>query len=99
MTGGKEAIYGNVNCDQSKRLLRGKPVGGIRPDALRLGLDIDRDGHVIDAKGQPSEHILAIGPMTRGDLWEVVAVPDIRIQVSALARRLVNAHWTGGEGL
>lgn len=35
MTGGKEAIYGNVNCDQSKRLLRGKPVGGIRPDALR----------------------------------------------------------------
>lgn len=71
----------------------------IRPDALRLGLDIDRDGHVIDAKGQPSEHILAIGPMTRGDLWEVVAVPDIRIEVSALARRLVNAHWTGGEGL
>jgi len=44
-------------------------------------------------------HILAIGPMTRGDLWEVVAVPDIRSQVSALARRLVNAHWTGGEGL
>ena len=43
--------------------------------------------------------ILAIGPMTRGDLWDVVAVPDIRIQVSALARRLVNAHWTGGEGL
>lgn len=71
----------------------------IRPDALRLGLDIDRDGHVVDAAGRSSEHILAIGPMTRGDLWEVVAVPDIRNQVSALARRLVNAHWTGGEGL
>ena len=71
----------------------------IRPDALRLGLDIDRDGHIVDAAGKASEHILAIGPMTRGDLWEVVAVPDIRNQVSALARRLVNAHWTGGEGL
>jgi len=71
----------------------------IRPDALRLGLDIDRDGHVVDAQGRASEHILAIGPMTRGDLWEVIAVPDIRIQVSALARRLVNAHWLGGEGL
>ena len=79
-----------------KRLLAARRI---RPDALRLGLDIDRDGHVIDAAGQPSEHILAIGPMTRGDLWEVVAVPDIRSQVSALARRLVNAHWTGGEGL
>lgn len=74
-------------------------AGRIRPDALRLGLDIDREGHVLDAGGRPSEHILAIGPMTRGDLWEVVAVPDIRIQVSALARRLVNAHWTAGEGL
>lgn len=74
-------------------------AGRIRPDALRLGLDIDRDGHVVDAKGRASEDILAIGPMTRGDLWEVVAVPDIRIQVSALARRLVNAHWMGGEGL
>lgn len=74
-------------------------AGRIRPDALRLGLDIDREGHVLDAGGRASEHILAIGPMTRGDLWEVVAVPDIRIQVSALARRLVNAHWTAGEGL
>lgn len=74
-------------------------AGRIRPDALRLGLDIDRDGHVVDARGRASEHILAIGPMTRGDLWEVVAVPDIRIQVGALARRLVNAHWVAGEGL
>lgn len=79
-----------------KRMLQ---AGRIRPDALRLGLDIDREGHVLDAGGRASEHILAIGPMTRGDLWEVVAVPDIRIQVSALARRLVNAHWTAGEGL
>jgi uncharacterized NAD(P)/FAD-binding protein YdhS len=74
-------------------------AGRIRPDALRLGLDIDRDGHVVNARGLASEHILAIGPMTRGDLWEVVAVPDIRIQVGALARRLVNAHWVAGEGL
>jgi uncharacterized NAD(P)/FAD-binding protein YdhS len=79
-----------------KRMLAARRI---RPDALRLGLDIDRDGHVIDGAGRASEHVLAIGPMTRGDLWEVVAVPDIRIQVSALARRLVNAHWVAGEGL
>ena len=79
-----------------KRMLAAKRI---RPDSLRLGLDIDRDGHVVDAHGRSSEHVLAIGPMTRGDLWEVVAVPDIRVQVGALARRLVNAHWLGGEGL
>lgn len=79
-----------------RQLLR---KGKIRSDALRLGLDIDRDGHVVDIEGRASDLVLAIGPMTRGDLWEVVAVPDIRIQVSALARRLVNAHWIAGEGL
>ncbi len=44
------------------------------------------------ARGGGRPDILAIGPMTRGDLWNVVAVPDIRVQVSALARRLVKAH-------
>ncbi|NII59039.1 putative NAD(P)/FAD-binding protein YdhS [Sphingomonas aerolata] len=37
--------------------------------------------------------------MTRGGLWEVVAVPDIRQQSWDLARRLSNAQWVGGEGL
>ena len=69
-----------------RRLLGAKRI---RPDALRLGLDIDRDGHIVDAAGKASEHILAIGPMTRGDLWEVVAVPDIRNQVSALETGIV----------
>jgi uncharacterized NAD(P)/FAD-binding protein YdhS len=50
------------------------------------------------ARGGGWTDILAIGRMTRGDLRDVVAVPDIRIQVSALARRPVKAHW-GGEGL
>ena len=30
--------------------------------------------------------------MTRGGLWEVVAVPDIRVQSWDLARRLSNAR-------
>ena len=74
-------------------------TGRIRADRHRLGLDIDRDCHVVAADGRASLRLLAIGPMTRGDLWEVVAVPDIRIQVGALARKLANAHWIGGEGL
>ncbi len=40
-----------------------------------------------------------MGPMTRGGLWGVVAVPDIRRQVWDVARRLANAQWVGGEGL
>lgn len=73
--------------------------GIIRADPLRLGIDTDSYSHAIDAEGQPHENILAVGPMTRGGLWEVIAVPDIRHQVAAIARRLGNEHWVGGEGL
>ncbi|TKD51620.1 FAD/NAD(P)-binding protein [Sphingomonas baiyangensis] len=73
--------------------------GLIRPDALRLGIDVDAATHVITRDGEPHPTIHAIGPMTRGAHWEVVAVPDIRVQCWSLARLLANAHWVGGEGL
>ncbi|MCJ8159097.1 FAD/NAD(P)-binding protein [Sphingomonas sp. LaA6.9] len=71
----------------------------IRPDLLRLGLDIDAQSRVIAANGTAWDSLYAIGPMTRGGLWEIVAVPDLRRQTWSLARRLANAHWVGGEGL
>ncbi|MDR6787444.1 putative NAD(P)/FAD-binding protein YdhS [Sphingomonas sp. BE138] len=73
--------------------------GMIRPDALRIGLEVDAQSRVVDAAGRAAGHLYAIGPMTRGGLWEVVAVPDIRQQNWTLARRLANAQWVGGEGL
>ena len=74
-------------------------AGRIRPDPLRLGVDVDAQSRLIDSDGKAQERLLAIGPMTRGGLWEVVAVPDLRNQTWNLARRLANAHWVGGEGL
>lgn len=73
--------------------------GTIRPDGCRLGIDVTSQAETIAASGQPNQRLLAIGPMTRGSLWEIVAVPDIREQAWTLARRLSNAHWVGGEGL
>ena len=73
--------------------------GLIRPDRLRIGIDVTVDSEVIDARGRPIEWLLALGPMTRGAFWEIVAVPDIRRQTWAVARRLCNAHWVEGEGL
>lgn len=71
----------------------------IRPDPLTIGIDVDVQSRTIAADGRANERLHAIGPMTRGAFWEIVAVPDIRQQVWALARRLSNAHWVGGEGL
>lgn len=60
---------------------------------------VDRLGRVRDWEGKPQPHLFAVGPATKGEAWEIVAVPDIRRQVWDLARQLTNAHWVGGEGL
>jgi uncharacterized NAD(P)/FAD-binding protein YdhS len=73
--------------------------GLIRPDSARLGIDVDADARTIAANGESNDWLLALGPMTRGAFWEIVAVPDIRAQTWSVARRLSNAHWVGWEGL
>jgi len=73
--------------------------GRLRPDPHRLGLEVDQAGHLVDGTGQPQDALLAVGPVTRGAVWEIVAVPDIRRQVWTLARALTNSQWVGGEGL
>jgi uncharacterized NAD(P)/FAD-binding protein YdhS len=81
-------------------LLRQLLADGLaRPDPLALGLDLDHLGRVRDARGRADPDLWAVGPMARAAFWEITAVPDIRSQVAALARRLAGAHWVGGEGL
>jgi uncharacterized NAD(P)/FAD-binding protein YdhS len=59
------------------------------PDPLFLGLNVNTEGFVLDHRGIPSHSLCAIGPPTKGGLWEAVAVPELRQQASALAERLV----------
>ncbi len=80
-------------------LARLRDRGDIRPDSAHLGIDVDPSAATIGRSGQASDWLAALGPMTRGAFWEIVAVPDIRQQAWTLARRLSNAHWVGGEGL
>jgi uncharacterized NAD(P)/FAD-binding protein YdhS len=65
--------------------------GRIRPDPCRIGIDIDAGCRTLDAAGASCGTLYAIGPMTRGALWEIVAVPDLRVQTHALARHLGTA--------
>jgi uncharacterized NAD(P)/FAD-binding protein YdhS len=74
-------------------------TGLIRPDRLHLGIDVDARGRALRRDGGADDRLLAIGPMTRGAHWEIVAVPDLRQQAWTLARRLSVAHWVEGEGL
>ncbi|WBV43542.1 FAD/NAD(P)-binding protein [Pseudoroseomonas cervicalis] len=53
-----------------------------------LGLATDAQGRALDAAGQPVPGLSVLGPLTRGRLWEVTAVPEIRAQAAALADRI-----------
>ncbi|MGW6780887.1 FAD/NAD(P)-binding protein [Brucella pseudogrignonensis] len=63
--------------------------GLAKPDALDLGLDVTADLQVLNARGEPSGPIFAIGPVTKGIYWEVTAVPDIRVQADRLTKVLL----------
>jgi uncharacterized NAD(P)/FAD-binding protein YdhS len=71
-------------------------AGLARPDPLRLGLDTDPDGAVLDIGGRPNEQVFALGPLRRGALYETTAIPEIRAQAAALASRLL--HAVAGRG-
>lgn len=70
-------------------------AGAARTDPLRLGLDVDPAGRVLDAEGRPQERLWAMGPLSRGALWEIVAVPEIRQQAVDLADRLAPSAAAG----
>ena len=63
--------------------------GAVRADSLGLGLDVGYDGAVIEQDGTQTGRLFAIGPITSGAFWEVVAVPDIRLQAATLAAHFV----------
>jgi uncharacterized NAD(P)/FAD-binding protein YdhS len=63
-------------------------TGLARPDALKLGLDVTEDGALIDGNGHAAPDLYAIGPITKGALWEITAVPDLRLACEQMAARL-----------
>jgi uncharacterized NAD(P)/FAD-binding protein YdhS len=52
--------------------------GQVRPDRLGIGLEVEGTARV-------GEHLWAMGPLTKGRYWEIIAVPDIRDQAAAVA--------------
>jgi uncharacterized NAD(P)/FAD-binding protein YdhS len=55
-------------------------AGAVRPDDLDVGLEVDERSRAAGA-----ERVWALGPLTKGRYWEIIAVPDIREQAAAVA--------------
>lgn len=94
-SGEHATVAGVINCTgpagdirRGNNALLGDMIerGLARTDGFGLGLEIDDALRVVSDSPRP---IYAIGPMTRGALWEAVAVPEIRVQAEMLAATIV----------
>jgi len=65
-------------------------TGLVRPDACGLGVDVDARSRVIGRGGQANEALFAVGPLTRGQFYEITSVPDIRLQAADCADSILN---------
>lgn len=61
----------------------------IRTDELRLGIDCTPEGAVIGKNGDRSPFLYTIGPPSKGVLWEITSVPEIRTAALQLAKLIV----------
>lgn len=59
--------------------------GLVRPDALKLGLDVSGNCALLSREGAITPNLFAVGPATKGAFWEMTAVPDIRRQCEHVA--------------
>jgi uncharacterized NAD(P)/FAD-binding protein YdhS len=84
---GPETEYDRVDDPLVKRLV---DRGLVRPGPANLGFDALPDGTIVGRDGVPSRVLHTLGSSMRGVLWEVLAVPDIRLQAELLARHLLD---------
>jgi uncharacterized NAD(P)/FAD-binding protein YdhS len=66
--------------------------GLIRPGPANLGIDAQPNGAIIDRDGASSDVLYTLGSTMRGVLWEVIAVPEIRVQAERLAHLLIGGN-------
>lgn len=91
-----------VNCTglsgdlRSSGLLSDLQARGLaRPDALRLGLEVDETCRLIGSAGRAVRGLYAVGPLTRAAFWEAVAVPDLRNQTAFVANAVIGEVFLG----
>ena len=85
---GPRSDYATLDVPLVAALRRG---GYLVPDPLGLGVETGTDGALIGRDGAPVEGLFTLGPLRRPALWETTAIPEIRAQAAALARRLAEA--------
>lgn len=61
-------------------------------DALSVGIATNQYNQVLNTQNQPVPELYAMGALTKGRLWEIIAVPDLRTQSAKLAKTLTGVN-------
>jgi uncharacterized NAD(P)/FAD-binding protein YdhS len=73
--------------DALLRSMAGK--GMIRPDSMRIGMDVTAKWTLINKDGKENPTLYTLGGNLRGLLWETTAIPELKVQSALLARQIV----------
>lgn len=66
-------------------------TGLATPDPHHLAVRTSADGELVRADESVDDRLLTLGWLRRGELWETLAIPEIRSQAKAIAQRLVQS--------
>ncbi|RPE80149.1 FAD/NAD(P)-binding protein [Vulcaniibacterium tengchongense] len=66
-----------------------RDAGLLRADPLGLGVQATSEFEALDRRGAPVRGLYCLGPLLRAQLWEITAVPELRVAARRLAQRLL----------
>lgn len=84
---GPETDYRRIDHPLVQNLLR---RGLICPGPAHLGIAVQASGAVVSQGGDASNVLYTIGSPMKGLCWEMIAVPEIRVQAEKLAQLLLS---------
>jgi uncharacterized NAD(P)/FAD-binding protein YdhS len=71
--------------------------GAVLPGPQGIGLASDGTGRVIDRRGRAEPRLFVIGALRIGELWESIAVPELRDQARQIADDIAGTDPTAGN--
>jgi len=89
-----------VNCTGPDSDIGRSELGGVRalveracigPDPLRIGIDVDAEGRVLDRDGRSHARLWAAGPLARSMVGEATGVPEASQHARIVAKALASA--------
>lgn len=79
----------NIDLRPGTLLAALRERGLVLPGPQGLGLASSGIGYVVDRRGRPDPALYVLGALRIGDLWESIAIPELREQARAIAEDII----------